>query len=347
MPNNFPYKLPRSDLELVVAQCRAELAQLDGKITLITGGTGFIGRCLLESILFAAEQLSINPRIIVVSRDPTTFLKKYPWLDQPPLKFLQADVTSVEISQSVDFIIHAATETAAIHYQTAPRAMLQTAIEGTNRILEIAKKSPGSKVLFTSSGAVYGKSAGLDAAFSEDSVSTLSTTDRTSAYGEGKRVSEMLGALAADEFGFEFIVARLFAFVGPYLPLDGHFAIGNFIDDGLRHDKITVKGDGTAIRSYMYSADLVIWLIKILFHGTPSSCYNVGSPEPVSIAELAGLVARICEKEVEIMQTPKPNLVPERYLPSVSKAANELDLDLYHSLEDSISKTVLWHRQFT
>ena len=81
MPNNFPYKLPRLDLELVVAQCRAELAQLDGKMTLITGGTGFIGRCLLESILFAAEQLSINPRIIVVSRDPTTFLKKYPWLD--------------------------------------------------------------------------------------------------------------------------------------------------------------------------------------------------------------------------------------------------------------------------
>ena len=79
----------------------------------------------------------------------------------------------------------------------------------------------------------------------------------------------------------------------------------------------------------------------------PSSCYNVGSPEPVSIAELTGLVGRIYEKEVEIMQTPKPNLVPERYLPLVLKAAKELGLNLYHSLEDSISKTVLWHRQFT
>ena len=86
----------------------------------------------------------------------------------------------------------------------------------------------------------------------------------------------------------------------------------------------------------MYSADLVIWLIKILSHGTPSSCYNVGSPEPVSIAELAGLVGRICEKGVELMQPPKPNLVPERYLPSVSEAAKELDLNLFHSLEDSV-----------
>ena len=225
--------------------------------------------------------------------------------------------------------------------------MLQTSIEGTNRILEIAKKSLESKVLFTSSGAVYGKSAGLDAAFSEGSASTLSTTNQSSAYGEDKRVSEMLGTLATAEFGFEFIIARLFAFVGPYLPLDGHFAIGNFIDDGLRHDKITVKGDGTAIRSYMYSSDLVIWLIKILSHGMPSFCYNVGSPEPVSISELTGLVGRICEKEVEIMKPPKPNLVPERYLPLVSKATKELGLNLYHSLEDSISKTVLWHRQFT
>ncbi|MBT3870013.1 MAG: NAD-dependent epimerase/dehydratase family protein [Gammaproteobacteria bacterium] len=245
----------------------------------------------------------------------TTFY--FPWLDQPPLKFLQADVTSVEISQSVDFIIHAATETASIHFQTAPRAMLQTAIDGTNCVIEIAKKSPVTKVLFTSSGAVYGKSAGLGAAFSEDSASTLSTTNQSSAYGEGKRVSEMLGTLAAAVFGFEFIIARLFAFVGPFLRLDGHCAIGNFIDDGLHLDKITVKGDGSAIRSYMYSA------------------------------ELAGLVGRICDKEVEIMQPPKPNLVPERYLPLVSKAAKELDLNLFHSLEDSISKTVLWHRQFT
>jgi nucleoside-diphosphate-sugar epimerase len=330
-----------------VTQCRSELAQLDGKVILITGGTGFIGKCLLESILLATEQLSINPKIIVVSRDPKAFLKQNPGLDQPPLEFLQADVTSFEISNPVDFIIHAATETASVHYQKAPRTMLQTAIEGTNRVLDIAKESPGAKVLFTSSGAVYGKSAGLDTAFNEDSASTLSTTDRSSAYGEGKRVSELLGALAADEFGFEFIVARLFAFVGPFLPLDGHFAIGNFIGDGLHRDRITVKGDGTAIRSYMYSADLVVWLIKILFHGKSSSCYNVGSPEPVTIAELAGLVGKICEKDVEIMQIPKPNLVPERYLPSVSKATEELNLNLYHSLEESISKTVLWHRQFT
>ena len=96
MQNTFPYKLPRADLELVVEQCGAEIALLDRKVTLITGGTGFIGKCLLESILFAAEHLDINPKLVVVSRNPAAFLKQNPWLDQPRLTFLQSDITRFE-----------------------------------------------------------------------------------------------------------------------------------------------------------------------------------------------------------------------------------------------------------
>jgi dTDP-glucose 4,6-dehydratase len=349
--------LPTQDLEFIQQECVNAINNLDGKSILMTGGTGFVGKWLLESIMHACGALGISPKVFVLSRDPGAFLERHPQFDHACLRFLQGNIVDFAPPDGpLDFIIHAATESNAELNRVHPEVALETTILGMKNILEVARKTSASRVLFTSSGAVYGKSAGENDAFHEDSPSVLSPVDAGSAYGEGKRIAELMGAIASRRYGFDFLVARLFAFVGPHLPLQSNYAIGNFIDDVLQNRKITVRGDGTAIRSYMYAADLVIWLLKILCNGQScspynvgsphpvSSPYNVGSPHPVSIRELAGIIGGLYDTEVEVMGTPVPGATPEKYLPSTAKAVRELGLGLNFSLEESIARTVDWHR---
>ena len=141
-----------------------------------------------------------------------------------------------------------------------------------------------------------------------------------------------------EQHGLETVVASCFAFVGPDLPLNVHFAIGNFVRDALHSEAITVAGDGTPLRTYLDQRDLAHWLWTLLLEGRDGETYNVGSDEVVSIAELAHLVRDLLapEKPVRILCSPQPAAARNRYVPDITKIQTQHGLRVSVPLAEAI-----------
>lgn len=320
---------------------------LRGSRLFITGGTGFIGCWLLESFLFANRQLDLKASASVLTRRPDSIKQRLPHLMlDPAITLVKGDVRNFEFPKGgYSHIIHAATDASAKLNDENPLLMLDTIIEGTRHTLDFAVHCKAEKFLLTSSGAVYGKQPPELAHIPEDYPGAPEPFDPRSAYGQGKRTAEHLCALYAIQSEIEMKIVRCFAFAGPYLPLDIHFAIGNFIRDGLNGGPINVQGDGTPLRSYLYGADLAIWLWTILLRGSTLRPYNVGSEIAISIANLAKVVAGLSNPvpRITIKYPVSSNIPAEQYVPSTKIARDELGLLQWTDLETSIAKTNQWY----
>ena len=336
--------LPKEDLEHVLSHTRPLWENLRGGRIFVTGATGFFGIWLLESFAFANKSLDLGAKLVGLSRDPNAFYAKAPHLAQESsIALHRGDVRDFDFPRgSFTHVIHAGTTSSA---PVPPSEMLDTIIRGTKRTIEFAVAAGAKRFLFVSSGAVYGKQPSEMAHIPETYCGSPDPMDPNSAYGEGKRVGELLCAIAHQEHGLEVTIARCFAFVGPHLPLDAHFAIGNFIRDAMKGEPIKVK-DGTPYRSYLYAADLAVWLWTILFSGKACHPYNVGSDQEITIAGLAKTVASIFNNSVKIhsTSTPDPRSPVSRYVPSVGRAESEMGLRVLVPLNQSILRMAAWHR---
>ncbi len=340
--------LPPADLVHVLAHTRELWAEARGQSFFITGGTGFFGMWLLESFAHANDTLGLGARATVLTRDPAAFARKAPHLaSRADLTFIQGDVRTFAFPVGqFSYIIHAATEASAKLNDEAPQEMLDAIIGGTRRVLDFAAQCGVKKLLLTSSGAVYGKQPPELTHIPEDYLGAPDPLLPGSAYGEGKRVSEHLCAVHALQHGYEVKIARCFAFVGPHLPLDAHFAIGNFIRDALAGGPIQINGDGTPLRSYLYAADLAVWLWTILFRAPSARAYNVGSDSGLSIREVAESVRTSVggSIDVQLARSPLTGIAITRYVPAVDRADRELNLAVAIPLPDALQRTTAWLR---
>ena len=338
--------LLREDLDDCLARTTELWDELRGQRIFITGATGFFGCWLLETLLWANRRLDLKTRVTALSRNPVAFKDKAPHLaTNPALELLTGDVQDFRMpAGTFSHVIHAATESSVELNQQYPQRMFDTIVEGTRRCLEFAQAAGTHKFLFLSSGAVYGTQPPEIANISEEAATGPHPLDPASAYAEGKRAAELLCAMASRGAALEPKIARCFAFVGPYMKLDAHFAIGNFIRDQLRGGPIRVSGDGSAVRSYMYAGDLMVWLWTILFRGQPLRAYNVGSEEAVTIGELAQAVADALPPEVRVEILGKQQGgPPHRYVPSTARARRELGLSCRVPLAEAIRRTQRWY----
>jgi nucleoside-diphosphate-sugar epimerase len=344
MPGSDDRPLPERDLDHVLAHTQGLWEELRGGRLFVTGGTGFFGRWMLESFLHANDRLDLGAEAIVLTRDPQGFAARAPHVTRHPAVTLhEGDVRTFEDpAGTCTHILHMATET---DLAGSPAASFRTAVEGTERVLGFAGRRRARKILLTSSGAVYGTQPPEIERLAEDFPGAPRPEDLSAGYGHGKRAAEFLCVAAAADTALEAKIARCFAFVGPHLPLDANFAIGNFIRDALWRDRIEVAGDGTPRRSYLYAADLAVWLWTILFRGEPGRPYNVGSEADLSIAELAHLVARELAPgtPVRIAQQGIAGASPARYVPATVRAARDLNLCAWTGLEEAVRRTGEWY----
>jgi nucleoside-diphosphate-sugar epimerase len=314
---------------------------LAGQRIFITGGTGFVGKWLLATLLDADKALGLDCRVTVLSRNPQAFLNQWPKLGDR-VDWVCGDVRDFSIGRSrFDVIVHAATDVIA---QTSPQDVFSTCLDGTRRVLALAQACGASRLLVVSSGAIYGPLPEGMKHVPETYLGGPDTLLPASAYGEGKRVSEWLASQAAGR-GLAVGIARVFAIVGPHLPLDKHFAIGNFLGSALAGEEIVVQGDGTPFRSYLYAADMAAWLWAVLLRGQSGRAYNVGSEESESILKLAYRVARLIGNgvPVRILQAARDDRAVQHYAPDTQRALKELGLALPMGIDEALQKTANWY----
>lgn len=343
MPNP---SIDAADLHLIQTHVHEEVwSALKNQSIFITGGTGFIGCWLVESLLHANKVLGLNISITILSRNPKAFQDKAPHLAfAENISLIQGDVANLSsISGHYDTIIHAATD--VVQPKADPLSVFNDIKSGTDEILALAQRSATTRFLLTSSGAIYGRQPPEISHVAENFSGSPDLLNAKSAYGLGKRYSEWLTNLQHQQTGLDVKIARCFAFAGPYMALDAQFAIGNFIGDCINGRDIIIGGDGSPYRSYLYAADLIIWLLTILIKGD-NLPYNVGSDNALQISSLANEVRTALESDnkIIIQKTPDSSKLPERYIPSTERVAT-LGLKEYTSLKEAIIKTANWNKK--
>ena len=332
-----------SDLKFIFTKCKYEFDLLTNKSILITGGTGFFGKWFLELIFYANKNYNTNILTTLITRNENRFLLENPhFKNNKFLKIIQIDIVDLKkINHKFDFLLHMAATSATETFNGETDAnKTSTLFNGAKNIMEIAIASNIPKILFTSSGVVYGSSS--KDMKDEDDVSHSLGLEKRNGLAKGKILAEDIISNLSLENNINFKIARCFSFVGPYLPLNIHYAIGNFINDATFKDEILINGNGSPYRSYLYISDTLIWLIKLLV-GNEEGVFNVGSERRIKIVELANMVRDIVAPSKKVIIQEKEmhegNFKRDVYLPNTSKIRDSLGVKEWTSLEDAILKT--------
>jgi nucleoside-diphosphate-sugar epimerase len=350
MYNATAFRLPPADLAHIEQGLGDSVEGLRNASVLLTGASGFFGMWMLESLVWLNQSRGLHMALDVVVRDPTTFNKKA----SPPVwahtRILEGDLATLDIEpQAYKYIIHLASE--AIQTDRKPSFFdhLQKSVLAANRLIALADRCKTEAILFTSSGAVYGDYLSLHAApssFKENIQTATEVFNEKAIYAETKRYIELLFSTASARYPFDIKIARCFSFLGPFLPLHSNYAVGNFIRDALAGNDILIKGNGRTQRSYLYAADLVVLLLQILLKGRPGIPYNVGSPDAVSMLELAtkvrdlsGSKAKVC-----VLNQDGGSGAADCYLPDLNHVRQDFSLSGTVALNDAISRTIAWNR---
>lgn len=338
----------QADLEKSLGRHLTSLQPLRNAHVVVTGGTGFLGTWLASAIAYLNDRQQFGARITLIARNPKRFEQEQPQLaERRDIRLVAADVRHLfELPADTDFIIHAAGTPDMRRHASSPLEVMSTIALGTEQVLRAAMRCSRLKLLLNvSSGLVYGSLPSSVESVSESLESGPACQFANNAYAEAKRFGETLCAAGRSEARIPTASVRPFAFVGPFQPLDGPWAVTDFIRDSLSHLPIKVKGDGSTVRSYLYGSDMAAWTLVLLTKATPGQVFNLGSGVGTTLEELAQIVAKQSEHPVDVhLRTAKETAGRSRLVPDIKKA-EALGLEVTIPLEEAIRHTVRWYRQ--
>jgi len=344
--------LVREDCRRIIDGRSDALSALRGETVLIIGGTGFAGTWLAETLACLNDDFGFGCKIVLSARGTERFASVRPHLaSRRDVRLIRADVRHLsELPRETNWLVHAAATPDNRFHASSPVETMSTIVEGTANILRaLDPLSDFRRMLYLSSGYVYGSQPWNLAAVPETFAGAPELGSPAAAYSEAKRCAETLCAAARSEKRAPITVARPFAFIGPYQPLDTPWAANNFLLDALSGRSIRIQGDGETVRSYMYGGDLAYWLLRLLTTEEPGRAWNVGSPHPVTLRAFAELVAGHVNPvpEIRLHAAAHGNAPRTRFVPDASSAQQKLGLDLRVPLPEAVERTLRWNRTET
>lgn len=324
------------------------LKALHGGVLLMTGGTGFMGTWVTEMVAYLNDHHGLGLRLMLLSDRASRFAASAPHLaGRRDVQLIECDVLNlVELPPEVTWIIHAAADPDARSHASDPLRTIRLNVRGTDTLLQAASRLGNvRKILYVSSGLVYGTQPPDMANIPESFVGGLDCTVPLQAYAEGKRAAETVCAAYRTQIRLPIVTVRPFAFLGPYQLLDRPWAANNFISESLRGGPIRIQGDGQSVRSYMYPADMALWLLTILAQGPAGAVYNLGSPHGITLIDLARKIVPLFPQPIKIVtRTLGPNAPrASRLVPDTSLAQKTLGLETKTDLDAAIRLTLQWH----
>jgi UDP-glucuronate decarboxylase len=342
--------LPSADLQNIVAPIE-DWSQFQNARIFITGGTGLFGIWMVSALLKANLDFNLGLEITILTRNQDVFASQHPTLALAQnVQILIGDVVNFEFPQKrYDYLFHFATTSASATFNGEDQLKkMEMLYFGTKHVLDFAVTAGVKKVLFTSSGVVYGAIGAERDGVAENYHGAPDVNRPDAALGEGKRIAEYLCAYYQEKYGLRYAIARCFSFIGPLLPLNLHYAIGNFIRNCIRNEDIVINGDGSPVRSYLYMGDATNWLLHLMLSNKNKSIHNVGSSRSISIENLAHLTKDVLASNSKvtikgIQNSTDGNFARNYYIPDISLIQREFRVNESTSLEESIIKTAQFY----
>ena len=313
----------------------AALADLRGSHVLVTGASGFVGSWLLSTLAFLNDVHDFRTQVTAIARWPGVIQQRAPLLAaRDDIAWTGMDVRQlVSVPDGVEWLIHAAGNPDSRHHATSPIETAAVIGEGTLRILRLAEQASGLRqILHLSSGLVSG------VAVSGRAVSP------DSAYVEAKRYSETLCYAFRTQAKLPIAITRPFTFLGPFQNLDSPWAANNFLHAAIEGQPLKIRGDGRAVRSYLYGSDMAMIALHQMVQGDSGEIYDLGGVDAMSVLDLANLVVGQTKRPLDIrVNTAVRHADTDRFLPDMDRSIDQLGVRPAFSVGEAVARTLAWY----
>lgn len=343
----------REDADAVIAQLGGDVQRFAGKTVLISGGAGFLGRHFLTVFRQLNDGALAEPCKVIsadnfITGDQQALREN--GHDDPNIVNVWADVTyPLPVREDLDFIIHAAGVASPVYYMKYPLETIESAVQGTKNLLELARRNPGlSGFLFFSSSEIYGDPDPSAVPTPETYHGYVSSVGPRACYDESKRLGETISTIYQQHHGVPVAIVRPFNVFGPGMKHSDRRVVPMFTYEALNGRPLPVHGDGRQTRTFCYISDAIAGFLRVLLHGRPGEAYNIGNAEnEIAMRDLAAMFTDLVPgADLEFIDYPDtyPAGEPQRRCPDLTKAQDELGYAARHDLKTGLGRFIDWAR---